>query len=106
MGVRDAETLNVAATSDAAQGRINKRGCHRLAVRKQRRFGHNDPEDRQTITLARPVDVANALPCHIGKDLIEIDPRRGCRCSRKEPIQMLTAIAIESCLTMTRPPVT
>jgi hypothetical protein len=40
-------------------------------------------EAGQAITLARSVDVPSALPCDIGKDLIEIDPRRGWRCGRK-----------------------
>jgi hypothetical protein len=35
---------------------------------------------RRAATLAGPVDVPIALPCHIGKDLIKI---RGCRRGRK-----------------------
>jgi hypothetical protein len=34
--------------------------------------------------FARAIDVlALALPCCIGKDVIKIDPGRGCRCGRK-----------------------
>jgi hypothetical protein len=32
---------------------------------------------------ARAVKISNALPCHIGEDLIEIDPHCGCRCGCK-----------------------
>ena len=95
---RETGTLRVAATNKVAQDRIGERGCQWLAVREQYRFQRNGLEARQAITLVRPVDVSNALPCHIGKDLIKIDPRRGLVSSaRPEPMQMLIAIAIASC---------
>jgi hypothetical protein len=44
----------------------------------------NSLEARQPITLVGPVDIIGlAVPRHIGKDPIEIDPGRGCLCGRK-----------------------
>jgi hypothetical protein len=80
---RVAATLCVAATNNAAQDRIGERGCQWLAVGEQCRFRRNGLEAGQAVTLARAVDVPVALPRHIGKDLIKIDPRRGYRCGRK-----------------------
>src|SRR6516164_4152219 len=80
---RDADILCVAVTNNAAQDRIGERGCYWLAVGEQCSFRQNGLEARQTITFARSVDVSSGLPCHIGKDLIEIDSRRGCWCGCK-----------------------
>jgi hypothetical protein len=77
-------TLCIAATNHLAQDRIGERRCQRLAVGEEYRFTQNSPEARQPITLVGPVDmICLTVPRHIGKDLIKIDPGRGCRCGRK-----------------------
>jgi len=77
-------TLCIAATNNLAQDRIGERRRQRLAVGEEYRFPQNSLKAWQAITLAGPVDGGRlALPCCAGKDLIKIDPSRGCRCGRK-----------------------
>ena len=74
-----------AAANKVAQDWIGEGGRQWLAVREQCRFQRNGLEARQAITFACSVDIPIALQRHIGKDLIEIDPRRGCWCGYKRP---------------------
>ncbi len=106
-------TLCGAATHNAAQDWIDKWGRQRLTVGQQCRFRQNRLEVRKAITFVRPVNISSVLPCHIAKDLIEIDlslrgwngrERLKSGCARPEPIHMPMAIAIESFVTMTQPP--
>jgi hypothetical protein len=67
--------------SDRRTGMLTVRSWGGVRVPK------NGLEARQAVTLAGPVDGGGlALPCCIGKDLIEIDPGGGCRCGRNRRV--------------------